>query len=392
MTLFSEGMDIDKVSVMSKDESLQESFLQELCDSVLTATHAATYAKAVREKAELRRLSSLGAQIDREIESGRKPSEILPTIMDALIGSSVEARSSESSSVSDIFERHVARMSEIAAKRASGEFIGIPTGFTRLDSKVTIDHGKLVFLAARPSVGKSAMALNIAEAAARYGKKVCYFSIEMDEHELMNRLLASVSRISSTKFKYGEVDASALQRCKADLETFQDNLEIVFCPGASSSDILLMAEAKKAVKGLDLVIIDHVDLIRDRQSGSESEATVIGKMTQAFKVFAGRSNVAILALSQFNRESKGGMPELHQLRGSGAKEQDADVVLILHRPDIVDDPEEALLIVRKNRNGSLGQLRLRFHPNLTKFEEELPQPPAQTFENVSWDEAFNPSQ
>lgn len=393
--VFSSGLQPDKLSILNKLPHVRSQYLDELADEVLTATHAPTYAQVVREKAELRKLSSVGRKIDAEIENGASPGEIIPVVFESLLSGYSTGSEMDSPNLEEIFERHVARMKEIQEKSKSGEFLGIPTGLSKLDEKVSICTGQLVLLAARPSVGKSAMALNIAEAAARYGKKVVYFSIEMDQHELMDRLLAGVSRLSSTRFKYGNVDEQMLLHCKAELQSFKDNLKIYSCPGITSGEVLIMCEAERVRSGVDLVIIDHMDLLRDTSGArGENEATAIGRITAALKIYARKNNVAVLALSQFNRESKGGMPELHQLRGSGAKEQDADIVMILHRPDMIEDPEEAFLVLRKNRNGGLGQIRLRFIPDLTRFEEvEAPKKkeekmPKKMIEQ-DWDELFS---
>lgn len=235
-----------------------------------------------------------------------------------------------------------------------------------------MERGQLITLAARPSVGKSALALNLALEAAMLGAKVAYFSLEMTQNELMDRILARITRTHATRFKYANIQDSVLEWGFRELEAMPGKIMVEVPSGKNFSQILRQAEFMHQHAGLDLLILDHIDLILEPIRRNENESSAIARMTSSLKDFANRKNSVVIALSQFNRESRGEMPEMHQLRGSGAKEQDSDVVLILHRdtkdPDAVDF-REARLRIAKNRNGQLGDIPLRFYPEFTYFEE-----------------------
>lgn len=243
---------------------------------------------------------------------------------------------------------------------------GIYCGRKLFDGMVGLERGQLAMLAARPSVGKSALALNLAYEWAQYGFNVYYASLEMSVEELTHRLFARITGLSATKFKYGNVEEANLIIAERELSAMSGKIEIGYLPGSTVEEILQSASAKMP----DVVIIDHIDLVRS-STKTDNEAYAIAQMTSAMKAFAGQKNCMVFCLSQFNRESKGDMPQLHQLRGSGAKEQDSDVVLILHRTLNPDDAtfREAKLVIAKNRSGQVGEIELDFKPEITTFCE-----------------------
>lgn len=258
---------------------------------------------------------------------------------------------------------------DIAKQRTEEGKTGLLTGFKRLDEWLSLQPGNFIILAARPSVGKSALAINQAVGAAMYGQKVLYVSTEMSGHEIMNRVFAGFASISNTRFKYATYTDSDMVLCLREFKQIKDNFKLIYAPGSTSKDVLSFA---RTALPFDIVIIDHMDLLRDERIKGETEATTIGRITSSFKAFAGEHNVIVYALSQCNREAKGKFPELHELRGSGTKEQDADVVLILHR-DISDvdgqSIKEAMIRIAKNRNGRIGDLKLSFDCPTTMFKE-----------------------
>jgi replicative DNA helicase len=242
---------------------------------------------------------------------------------------------------------------------------GIYSGRKMFDAVTGLERGQLCTLAARPSVGKSALALNLAYEWAQYGFSVYYASLEMGVEELTHRLMARITGLNATKFKYGNVEPANLIIADRELGGMSGKIEIGYLPGTTIEEILQAASSKSP----DVLIVDHIDLVKT-QGKVDNEAYAIAQMTSSLKAFAGQKNCLVFCLSQFNRESKGDMPELHQLRGSGAKEQDSDVVLILHRdldPDAAD--KTAKLRVAKNRAGQVGDLLLDFKPEITMFYE-----------------------
>ena len=187
----------------------------------------------------------------------------------------------------------------------------------------------------------------------------------MGIEELMHRLYARITGVSSTRFKYGEVEDATLVRAETDIRGIAGRIEFGYFPGSTVDEILAAASSKMP----DILILDHIDLIQTPKA--DNEAYAIAQITSGLKAFAGQKNAFVFCLSQFNREAKGDMPAMHQLRSSGAKEQDSDSVLILHR-DL--DPEgenfkKATLRIAKNRSGQVGDIMLDFKPEITTFCE-----------------------
>ena len=249
--------------------------------------------------------------------------------------------------------------------RKNKEF-GFFSSWPVFDKVVGPERGHLITLAARPSVGKSAFAMNLAYDYAQTGQKILYVSLEMSLAQLTNRLAAQISKISNTVYKYGDANEISLGIVKREIAGMVGNIQIM--EGGLTMDSIL--EKARQVEH-DILVIDHIDLLISDKSKSENEATAIARMTSALKSHARERNCLVICLSQFNRESKGEVPQLHQLRGSGAKEQDSDIVLILHRS--LDEREESFkmpkLIVAKNRDGQVGEIAFSFIPEYTTFNE-----------------------
>lgn len=272
-----------------------------------------------------------------------------------------ETEQNDVTSPLELLEQQIARVERNKTEKGT---TGLKTGFARLDDRVSMVSGQLVILAARPSVGKSALALNQAIGAASRGKKVLYVTLEMTELELMDRAFAFLTKKPISDFKRGDATSETMSLAAQEWSSLGDRLVLHFMPGATSGSILSLARQVKP----DVLVIDHMDLLSDKRLKSETEATAIGRITARLKAFAGKNKCIVYSLSQFNRESKGGVPRLHELRGSGAKEQDADAVLILHR-DIDDQDSEVILNVAKNRSGETGALKLLFDAKRTTFTE-----------------------
>lgn len=373
--LFRDKSPVDLITVSAKlaskgklDEIGGQSYLSGLVDEVITASHIFHHASIVQEKASLRKLISAGAKI---LELGYAESADLADLTSAArdeifkLSKTKESKGTSSVVVSEFLEDYKKNL-ELRREHKAGIFFGRD----QLDKVVGMERSQLVTIAARPGVGKSALAMNLAFEAINFGFNVVYSSLEMSEIELTNRLLSRITKVHGTKFKYGNVSTQEVDYAFRQIQEAKGRLTLQTAFGASIEDILMNAEL--AEESLDILILDHIDLVQHKNFGKESEATVIGRMTSALKAFAGKKNCLVICLSQFNRESKGGFPELHQLRGSGAKEQDSDTVLILHRntsePDALEFVE-ATLRVSKNRSGLQADIRLKFTPETTYFEE-----------------------
>lgn len=252
---------------------------------------------------------------------------------------------------------------------------GVATGFLDFDGMTRgLQPGALVLLAARPSMGKTAWALNVAYHAAAHGTTVGFFSLEMSKEELLMRLVSSVGRIDGHRLQSGYVNQSDYDRISdaftaiAGTRLFVDD-----SPGVGVLDMRGKARRLKARAGLDLVVVDYLQLMQlDR---AENRNIAVAEASRALKLMARELGVPVIALSQLSRatEQRGDKkPMLSDLRDSGALEQDADVVVFIHRPEVYDQKPEhegvAEIIIAKQRNGPTGTVRLRWDKAETRFD------------------------
>ena len=264
---------------------------------------------------------------------------------------------------------------------------GVKTGFTKLD-KITngLQKSDFIVLAARPGVGKTTIGMNIVEHAALFDNKVCaVFSLEMPRVQLAQRLLCSAAKVSMSKAMAGELTQSDWKKLwKASAELKQAKIYIDDSSKISPAEILSKCRRLKARKeGLDLIMIDYIQLMG---SGSrrieENRQQEISTITRNLKIMAKELDVPVLALSQLRRISSKEEPQLSDLRESGAIEQDADIVMFIHRPDVAATEEEiksgrvikdaANLIIAKHRNGELGRVKLRFRGDQVRYVNPPP--------------------
>jgi replicative DNA helicase len=226
--------------------------------------------------------------------------------------------------------------------------------------------GELVTLAARPSVGKSALAMDVAECAALAGHRVAVFSLEMSARELLRRLVCKRARVDSHKFRLGHTDQAERIRLAQAANTVSELPLVIFGPEVRTAESIA---AKVRGEGFRLAVVDHLQLMTAR---GENRVQELAEITGALKVLAGREGLSILLLSQFSREieKRGGAPKLSDLRDSGSIEQDSDIVLALHRPR-GDDGEviATQVFVLKQRNGPVGMVELAFRRRYVAFEE-----------------------
>ncbi|HEC64932.1 hypothetical protein LCGC14_1098190 [marine sediment metagenome] len=274
----------------------------------------------------------------------------------------VEQKSKPLGEVFKTFKENYAIRKEKLKSKGS---IGLITGFSVIDDNCPFDEGHLVILAAKTSVGKTALALNIAVNAAMFKQKALFFSAEMTLNELMTRTLAQLTRVSSTKFKYANADHS-MAIAENEIKACEDNLSFIEAGGMTSDDICRVARQEN--DKIDLIVVDYVQYLKDRVEKGGTNNDRIGNIVRNLKGLAMELGCTVLALSQVNRATTDA-PQLHNLRDSGNLEQDADAVLILHRESKEDTI--ASLVVAKNRNGKIvTDGKLMFKPELTKFYEK----------------------
>jgi len=383
LELFSKSEPIDLLTLSSrlKEKNLLErvsgsGYLSELVNSVPSSSNAEHYGNIIRKKHLMRQLieasdsiSTLGYDESQDLE------ELLDNAEKAIFKvtnfSSLQKFVDMRTILGDAWERIDKLHNE------EGGLRGIPTGFDELDNKLSgLQKSDLVILAARPSVGKTSLALDIARhAALKHNVPVGIFSLEMSSQQLVDRMLASESKVDAWKLRTGKLSA------EQDFERIRDSLEAlskapIFIDDQPGNNILKMrsvARRLKSEKGLGLIIVDYLQLMAPTQSkNNDNLVQQVTEISRSLKSLARELDVPVLALSQLSRavESRGGKPRLSDLRDSGSIEQDADVVIFIHREKDEDKGGKeniAEIMIEKHRNGPTGRVELYFDESKSSF-------------------------
>jgi replicative DNA helicase len=353
-------------------------YLSDLTAAVPTTAHAAHYARIVADKAMLRELLHAAADISEAVYAGDEDPDAVLDQAESRIFRIAESRRSGRpfQPLKDVLMRAFANLEELYEHK--GEVVGTPTGLSELDRLTTGFHpAELIVLAARPSQGKTALALNIGLAAALRGTPVGFFSLEMAAEQLALRLLCMAAGVASERVRsgfLGEDDwpklGHALGRL-GDVQFFIDDT-----PNISVMDLRARARRMRSECGVALLIVDYLQLMHTR-GRSESRQQEIAEISRSLKALARELEVPVLALSQLSRavESRENRrPQLSDLRESGAIEQDADVVIFIYQdPKLAEDPSrryEMELIVAKQRNGPTGPVPVIFQRQLGRFTDK----------------------
>ncbi len=381
--LASEEKPVDIVSVVDKLKSSGKlefvggmTYLAKLADSVPNSANASYYAKIVRDKSLLRQLIRAGGEIS---ELGFDQTTDIDTLIDKaerkIFSLSQKRMKSYFVQIKDFLPQSFSEM-ETRYKRKSG-ISGIPTGFSDLD-KITggLQKSDLVIIAARPSVGKTSLSVNIAEHIAIKEKKaVAIFSLEMSKEQLIERMLCSQARVNLQRLKTGfltEQDWPKLTEAYSNL--FEARIFIDDSPDVTLTDIRAKSRRMKVEEDVDLIIIDYLQLIRSKER-FENRVIEISNITRGLKNLARELNIPVVVLSQLSRavdRRDSRKPVLSDLRESGSIEQDADVVIFLYRPD-PDLKNDIRLDVAKQRNGPTGTVDFVFLSEYTRFEQKVPE-------------------
>lgn len=378
------GFDAITVSeALDKSNELAEigghDYLAEICESVPHAAHAKYYANIVRSKAIQRRLIYTCTDILRSAyDDTDDTQDLLDQAEQGIFQILEQQEASQKIELRDILLDTFDRINE--RLQLQGAISGLTSGFRDLDAKTNgFQPSELVILAARPSMGKTAFVLNLAEAAAdRCQAGVVIFSLEQSKHELAERFLCIRGRMDMHKLRKGDLtedERDLLLRVSSELSEMPVYIDDQ--PGRSMSQIAAICRRLKRKQNIRLVIIDYLQLIEPEDKRAPREQQ-IAQITRRLKFLAKELQVPVMALAQLNRgvelrEDK--RPKLADLRESGAIEQDADIVMFLHRPEMYDPedrPGEAEVIVAKHRNGPTGIIRLGFKKQFMQFEDFVP--------------------
>ena len=382
LTLFEQNKPIDVVTVcdvLSQKQVLESigsgEFIANLAISVQTTANIKYYVDIIKEKSLLRNLIDASGQISRlSYEASEAPAAIAETA-EKLIFDVLQGKTSKSLSIiGDVVQKNFARLEELQGMNS--RITGLETGFSHLDFILSgFQKGTLNILAARPGIGKTSFALNIAKHVAIRNKiPVAVFSLEMSEEELTNRIISSQAMVDSEKLKTGRLDTNDWERLmQAAVPMSEAPLYIDDTSMISVTEIRSKCRRLKLEHGLGLVIVDYLQLMQGK-GRSESRQQEVSEMSRALKILAKELEVPVLTLSQLSRSIEtrtDKTPVLSDLRESGAIEQDADVVMFLHKPESEEEEEGpntmAELIIAKHRSGSTGRVKLMWRPNITTF-------------------------
>jgi replicative DNA helicase len=366
------------------------SYLVSLDEGLPALSNLDSYIRIVKDKATLRKLIfSAQKVIDRCLIGEEEPDEILAGAEESLLKLG-EARSGEKlESPATVIGKFPGGVN--AFLDPSQRVSGLSTGFAKFDEMTGGLHGgELLILAARPSMGKTALALNIAQHVATHPqmrKPVAVFSLEMSSASLLTRLLCSAARVDQHKFRAGYLNADERRKLQVALADLTDSpLFLDDTAGVNLMDIHSKLRRMQAEHGLSLVVIDYLQLMSSR-GRSENRNQEVSAISRGLKLMAKDLDVPFLVLSQLSRAAETRIgdhkPQLSDLRDSGSIEQDADLVAFIFREEVYKRDREDLrgladLIVAKQRNGPIGNVPLRFLGQFTRFEnraEDLPEEP-----------------
>jgi replicative DNA helicase len=383
--LFDKAEPVDLVTLANKlkekgqlEEVGGASYLARLVDAVPLAVNALHYAKIVHDKASLRRLIEKSNAIVKRCFEERGNADDVIDFAEAAIFEISEKKSRQSFfPLSKIILSNIETLEEKQGNRSL--VTGVPTGFNHLDNLTSgLQSSDLIILAARPSMGKTALALNIARnAAVDAGVPVAIFSLEMSKEQLSLRMLCSEARIDSSRLKGGFFSMEDWHRLTDAAGILSEApIYIDDSPSLSAMEIRAKARRLKMDKNIGLIIIDYLQLMQGR-AGAERRDLEISEISRALKSLAKELELPVMALSQLNRmleQRTDKRPRLSDLRESGALEQDADVVAFIYRDEVYNKEEDnprrgiAEILLSKQRNGPTGDVFLTFLNSYTRFE------------------------
>ncbi|WP_448374430.1 replicative DNA helicase [Fervidobacterium sp.] len=387
--LHDEGQPIDIISVCDRLKVMGllekvggELYVAQLADNVPTAAHAEMYAQIIRDKAILRELIAAGSMI---VEKAYNDSLDVDEILDEaerVVFRIAESKATKTyidikSALTEVFEQ----LEDLRAKHLkglTGLVTGIPTGFKKLDEMTSGFHkSDLIIIAARPSVGKTAFALNLAKNMAMVGESsIGMFSLEMSKEQLIQRLLCMESLVDLQKVRRGWLSDEEWKRLVQGASRLM-KANIIVDDESNLEPRVLRAKARRMKKeyNIDAIFIDYLQLMDIGEGRRDSRQQEISEISRSLKLLARELDVSIIALSQLSRaveQREDKRPRLSDLRESGAIEQDADVVIFLYRDEYykkqhVELPHETEIIIGKQRNGPIGTITLMFNPSFTNF-------------------------
>lgn len=377
---------IDRLKAAGEFESIGGSaYLSKIINSVPNAAHATYYADIVREKSTLRSLITASTEILRDSYDETQEAKHLLGQAEQKIFSILDNRSDSAvQTIKDVLHTAIDRLeARLEGRHTTG---GVDSGYTDLDNQTSgLHNSELIILAARPSMGKTAFAMNIAEnVALQQRKPVLFVSLEMSAIELADRLLCSVAKVNGHRMRNGTISQDDRLKLVEKASVLSETpLYVDDSPARTVTEIAAAARRIKRRQGeLGLIVIDYLQLV-EPDNPKDPRQEQVAKIARRLKILARELKVPVLCLAQLNRQTEQGkdnIPRLSHLRESGAIEQDADVVMFVHREEYYrhgDDKKEyegkAQIIVAKQRNGPVGDINLLWFKEFTRFETAAPE-------------------
>ncbi len=346
-------------------------YLTELVNTVPTAANVEYYARIIRDTSVKRSLLTAASEISELVYDESDLGSLLDKSEQILYSVSQDKVHQDFVPVKETLEVTFERLDELS--KTKGALRGVPTGLKSLDRMLSgLQNENLIILAARPSMGKSSLAINIAQfAAVEHNRGIGLFSLEMGRESVVDRMISAQGDIDNWRIATGNLEEEDFEKYGlAAGELAEAPIFIDDTPGISVLEMRTKARRLQLEHKVELIVVDYLQLVRGRNL--ESRVQEVSEISQALKNLARELKVPVLALSQLSRavEQRGGekRPQLSDLRDSGSIEQDADVVMFLHRPD-EEDRENYALTIAKHRNGPTGEIPLFFKADRTKFFE-----------------------
>lgn len=353
-------------------------YLLELSESVPTTSHSEHYLKRLNEKALLRRLIKESTEIiEKAYGDVENINDFIGEVEKDFLNVTRDRNAGEFLNVKSVIQKVTDRL--VMLQKADGKISGVKTGYYDLDKLTSgFQKGDLIILAARPSVGKTAFALNVAyNVSYKSDEAVAIFSLEMPAEQLIQRIICSAGSLKAESLRSGSILKESSERYYAAADKVSKcNLYIDDTPGIRVGEIAAKCRRLKREQGLKMIVIDYLQLISGPANSRESRQQEVSDISRQLKMIARELEVPVLALSQLSRSVEkrdNKRPVLSDLRESGAIEQDADIVSFIHREDYQDPKKEAEtqgatdIIIAKHRNGALADIRLVFLKQFSKF-------------------------
>lgn len=381
MDLFQKDIPIDMITLIEHLKSIDKlegaggiSYITEISNSVPSIANLNSYIKIVDEKAMLRRLIKASNEIIEKSYGGQDQVENVVDFAQKKVFDIAQKRSSSDfESISAVLERGFLEIERLFNNK--GEVTGVPTGFRDLDDKTSgFQSGDMVLIAARPSMGKTTFALNIAQhAALKSGKSVVIFSLEMSKEQLAYKLLCAEANVDMLKLRTGNLDDEDWENiARASGPLAASKIYIDDTAGVNVMEMRSKCRRIKIEHGIDLIMIDYLQLMSG--TGGESRQQEVSEISRSIKALAKEMHCPVVALSQLSRapeQRADHRPMLSDLRESGSIEQDADVVMFLYRDEYynkeTEDKNMAECIIAKQRNGPVGTVKLAWLGQYSKF-------------------------